>query len=70
MPRDLLSGHTIFAHDRDMLTTVRECVRKLKTSGRSLQDTLAAKPSADLDPTWGKGFMQPNGFVTLVYNTV
>jgi cyclase len=55
---------------RDMLTTVRDRVRKLKTSGRSLQDTLAAKPSADLDPTWGKGFMQPNDFVTLVYNTV
>ena len=55
---------------RDMLTTVRDRVRKLKSSGRSLQDTIAAKPSADLDAAWGKGFMQPNDFVTLVYNTV
>ena len=50
--------------------TGHDRVRKLKTSGRSLQDTVAAKPTADLDATWGKGFMPPNDFVTLAYNTV
>ena len=65
-----LSDRANLTKYRDMLTTVRDRVRKLKTSGRSLQDTVAAKPSADLDATWGKGFMQPNDFVTLVYNTV
>jgi cyclase len=38
--------------------------------GRSLQEVLAAKPTADLDETWGKGFMMPNDFLTIVYNTL
>lgn len=55
---------------RDMLVTVRDRVQKLKTSGRSLADVTAAKPTADLDATWGKGFMSPNDFVAIVYNTL
>ena len=55
---------------RDMLVTVRDRVQKLKTSGRSLADVTAAKPTADLDATWGKGFMAPNDFVAIVYNTL
>ncbi len=55
---------------RDMLVTVRDRVRKLKTSGRSLADVTAAKPTADLDATWGKGFLSPNDFVAIVYNTL
>jgi glyoxylase-like metal-dependent hydrolase (beta-lactamase superfamily II) len=55
---------------RDMLVTVRDRVRKLKTSGRKLDEVLAAKPSADFDATWGKGFMMPNDFLTIVYNTL
>jgi cyclase len=55
---------------RDMLVTVRDRVQKLKTSGRALADVVAQKPTADLDPVWGKGFMQPDFFVTIVYNTV
>ena len=55
---------------RDMLVTVRDRVQKLKTSGRSLADVTAAKPTADLDATWGKGFMLPNDFVAIVYNTL
>ena len=42
---------------RDMLVTVRERVQKLKTSGRPVKDVVAAKPTADLDGTWAKGFM-------------
>lgn len=30
----------------------------------------AAKPTADLDASWGKGFMAPDVFVSLVYNLV
>ena len=39
-------------------------------AGRSLEDVVAAKPTADLDVTWGKGFMQPDDFVAIVYNTL
>ncbi|MBA2301565.1 MAG: MBL fold metallo-hydrolase [Acidobacteria bacterium] len=53
---------------RDMLVTVRDRVQRLKTSGRSLDEVVAQKPTADLDATWGKGSTRPENFVTLVYN--
>jgi hypothetical protein len=53
-----------------MLTTVRDRVQALKSSGKSEQDAIAAKPTADLDEQWGKGFMKPDFFVTIVYQTL
>lgn len=55
---------------RDMLVTVRDRIAKLKKSGQSLKEVLAAQPTKDLDATWGKGFMQPNDFLAIVYNTL
>jgi cyclase len=55
---------------RDMLRTARDRVRKLKSSGKSLQEPIAAKPFADLDPVWGKGFFDGDTFVHLVYTTI
>jgi cyclase len=54
----------------DMLVAVRDRVQALKTAKKSLADTVAAKPTADLDATWGKGFTKPDDFVTIVYNTL
>ena len=55
---------------RDMLLTVRDRVQKLKSSGRTAQEAVAAKPTADLDAEWGKGFTKPDAFVSTVYNTI
>jgi cyclase len=55
---------------RDMLVKVRERVQKLKTAGRTEKEAVAAKPTADLDPAWGNGFVKPDAFVTIVYNTL
>jgi cyclase len=55
---------------REMLVTVRDRVQKLKAAGRIEKEVVAAKPTADLDPAWGKGFVQPDEFVTIVYNTL
>jgi cyclase len=55
---------------RDMLVTVRDRIAKLKKSGQTLQQVLAAQPTKDLDATWGKGFMSPNDFLAIVYGTV
>jgi glyoxylase-like metal-dependent hydrolase (beta-lactamase superfamily II) len=55
---------------RDMLVTVRDRIAKLKKSGQSLKDVLAASPTKDLDATWGKGFMAPNDFLAIVYSTL
>jgi cyclase len=65
-----LADRAALTRYRDMLVTVRDRVQKLKTSGRTLAESVAAKPSADLDATWGKGFVQPDFFVTLVFNTL
>jgi glyoxylase-like metal-dependent hydrolase (beta-lactamase superfamily II) len=48
---------------RDMLSTVRERVAKLKAAGASEQDVVANKPTADLDSTWAKGPFPPDMFV-------
>jgi cyclase len=55
---------------RDMLVTVRDRVHKLKAAGRPLADVIAAKPTADLDAVWGKGFVPASDFVAIVYNTL
>jgi cyclase len=55
---------------RDMMVTVRDRVQKLKSSGQTLEQVVAAKPTKDLDDPWGKGFMQPDFFVTIVYGTL
>ena len=55
---------------RDMMVTARDRVRKLKSSGKSLEEAVAAKPLADLDPVWGKGVLNSDAFVHVVYTTL
>jgi len=55
---------------RDMLVTVRDRVKAQKSAGKSLEEVVAAKPTADLDPVWGNGFLKPDLFVTFVYNSL
>jgi glyoxylase-like metal-dependent hydrolase (beta-lactamase superfamily II) len=55
---------------RDMLVTARDRVAKLKKSGQTLPQVVAAAPTKDLDAVWGKGFFPPNDFVALVYTTL
>ena len=55
---------------RDMLVTVRARVQKLKSSGKTLEEAVAAKPLTDLDPIWGKGVLSSDAFVHVVYTTL
>jgi cyclase len=55
---------------REMLVTVRDRVHTLKTAGKSQQEAVAAKPTADLDSVWGKGLVNGDLFTTLVYATL
>lgn len=52
---------------RDMLATVRDRVKARVNSGKTLEQVLAAKPTADLDAVWGKGSRTPEGFISVVY---
>ena len=65
-----LGDRAALSQFRDMLATVRDRVQKLKTEGRSAADVVAANPTADLDPIWGKGFMQAKDFIGIVYATL
>lgn len=51
----------------DMLTGVRDNVAKLKKEGKSLEETIAAKPTAAYDEKWGK---KPEAFIGYVYQGV
>ena len=55
---------------RDMLVAVRENVAKLKQHGRSLDETVAAKPTAAFDAKWGQFVITPAFFTRLVYEGV
>lgn len=65
-----LADRAALAKQGEMLETVRDRVQKLKAGGRTLAETVAEKPTKDLDPVWGKGFMPPDNFVAIVYNTL
>jgi cyclase len=48
---------------RDMLTTVRDRLVPLLDAGKSVDDAVAAHPTAQLDARWGRGQVAPERFV-------
>jgi glyoxylase-like metal-dependent hydrolase (beta-lactamase superfamily II) len=55
---------------RDMLVAIRDNVARLKQQGRSLEETIAAKPTAAFDARWGQFVITPALFTRLVYEGV
>jgi glyoxylase-like metal-dependent hydrolase (beta-lactamase superfamily II) len=55
---------------RDMLVAIRDNVAKLKHQGRSLEETIAAKPTDAFDAKWGQFVITPALFTRLVYEGV
>ena len=55
---------------RDMLVAIRDNVATLKREGRSLDETIAAKPTAAFDAKWGQFVISPALFTRLVYEGV
>jgi glyoxylase-like metal-dependent hydrolase (beta-lactamase superfamily II) len=55
---------------RDMLVAIHENVARLKQQGRSLDETIAAKPTAAFDAKWGQFVITPALFTRLVYRGV
>jgi glyoxylase-like metal-dependent hydrolase (beta-lactamase superfamily II) len=52
---------------RDMLTTVRGRLQKLKSAGKTMDEAVAAKPLDDLDPVWGNGLFKGAAFIQIAY---
>ncbi len=55
---------------REMLVTVADRVEKLKASGKTVEEAVAAAPTADLDAVWAKGNLKAGTFVALVYESL
>ena len=48
---------------RDMLVTVTMRVKAMTKKGKTMKEIVAAKPSAEFDERWGKGFLPADRFV-------
>ena len=55
---------------RNMLATVHERMTKLIKEGKSIDEIVAAKPTADYDAKWGGGFLKPSQWVQIVYSVM
>ena len=55
---------------RDMMAAIRDNVAKLKKAGKTRDETVAAKPTADYDAKWGQFVIDPGFFTRLVYEGV
>ena len=55
---------------RDLLAGTREKVAALKKQGKSLDEIVAAKPTAATDAEWGNGFRSPKDFIGDVFQGV
>jgi cyclase len=53
---------------RAMLAGVRDAVQKLVKQNKTLEEVVAAKPTAPWDEQWGKGFMKPDRFTEIVFD--
>jgi cyclase len=45
-------------------------IAKLKAEGKSRDEAIAVKPTADHDAKWGTGFMKGDAFTGLVYDSL
>lgn len=55
---------------RKMLATVHDRLSAMADAGRTMQEAIAAKPTADLDAAWGKGFFNGGMFTRVAYEGV
>ncbi len=62
--RDDLAAYGAF------LAAARARVKVHVDAGESLEETIAAKPTAEWDDTRGQGWIKPPQFVTFIYNSL
>lgn len=55
---------------RSMLDTIAGRIRTMVGEGKTLEQVVAAKPTADFDALWGKGFLPPARFTEMIYKNV
>lgn len=65
-----LSGAKELKEYRAMLATVSERMHKLIKAGKSREEVIKSKPTADLDAKWGAGFLNADAWVGIVYDGI
>jgi glyoxylase-like metal-dependent hydrolase (beta-lactamase superfamily II) len=62
-----IGGRSEMTEYRDMLVTIHGRVAALKKAGKSLEEAIAAKPTAAYDSKWATSFITGDVFTKLVY---
>lgn len=65
-----LAGKGELVAYRDVLAKIRDRVAPLIRQGKTREQVVAARPSAEWDATWGSGFMKPDVFIGMVYDSM
>ena len=72
----IIPGHGVLA-DRDdlveyrlMLNTVYNLVATAMISGQGVEQVVAAKPTQLFDAKWGDGFLEPDTFVRMIFDSI
>ncbi len=55
---------------RDVLAACRAAVAALIAAGKSREETIAAQPTAPSDEAWGGGFIGPDAFAGILYDSL
>ncbi len=55
---------------RDMLATISARIKAQIKEGKKVEDAIAAKPTAEFDAVWGKGFLPPSKFVDMLWKNL
>jgi glyoxylase-like metal-dependent hydrolase (beta-lactamase superfamily II) len=55
---------------RDRLSAIRDRVAAHKNNGKSLEETIAAKPLEEFNSVWGHGFITADQYTEIVYRTL
>ncbi len=64
------SDRTALAAYLAMLIASRDRVLAVLLDGKTRDEAIAARPTASLDPVWGRGFIRPDDWVWLVYESL
>ena len=72
----LIPGHGPVAKKADLanfiqvMEKIRANVAALVAAGKTQEEALAAKPTAEFDEVWGKAFLKPDTFAGIVYQSL
>jgi glyoxylase-like metal-dependent hydrolase (beta-lactamase superfamily II) len=65
-----LAGKKELVAYRGVLVTIRDRVAALIKMGKTKEEVIAAKISAEWDASWGTGFIKPEAFLGVVYDSM